>query len=302
VSSTLIQHHGIFQIYNNNNNNKRYETNKEDDDDNDIIHVSFPIHTNVRTVHEYFMQRALHQAQRAGSIYSEVPIGALVVRNRTDTTTTTTGIPLESSSNSNTRTTQHHISKEPQPQPQQRYEILSQQHNRVELNYDASAHAELLAMRHAAQRIQNWRLNYNPSTATTTASNTTASTTTTTILYSTLEPCIMCCAAAHAFRINHIVYGAPDVRLGGCCTTSYMNLIDKRTHPFHTISHVTSGIYANESSALLRDFFRERRKSSAQTKAINSPERSVSSSTTEERTAWLRRLVRQLLLPFRLYR
>ena len=207
----------------------------------DPIIVTFPIHTNTTLVHQYFMQRSLHQAQRASHLYSEVPIGAVVVRN----ITTAAAIA--------------------QPQDEQIYKILSEEHNRVEMNYDASAHAEMLALRDAARNIQNWRLNCNTENATMNRSDNKCNSQT--ILYCTLEPCVMCFAAALAFRIDQIVYGAPDLRLGAC--GSYVNMLDitisvTTKHPYHTISDVTSGIYANESSILLRNFFRERRQQQQQ--------------------------------------
>ena len=222
-------------------------------DDVDPIVVTFPIHTNTTLVDQYFMQRALHQAQCASHLYSEVPIGAIVVRNITTFSTTT----LVTSNDPNQAQHSQH----------QMYEILSEQHNRVEMNYDASAHAEMLALRDAARNIQNWRLNSN--TRSVKGDNNTKNIThnSQTILYCTLEPCIMCFAAAHAFRIDQLVYGAPDIRLGAC--ESYVTMVDITTsastkHPYHTISDITSGIYANESSTLLRNFFRQRRQQQQQ--------------------------------------
>jgi tRNA(adenine34) deaminase len=119
--------------------------------------------------------------------------------------------------------------------------VLSTSHNLVETLVDASAHAELLALRSAAQRIKNWRLH-----------NTT--------LYSTLEPCPMCLSACQAFRVNSIVYGARDIRLGA--VESYIRLLDKRVypaHPFHPNITIVSGIRAGECSFLIQDFFRKKR-------------------------------------------
>jgi tRNA(adenine34) deaminase len=123
--------------------------------------------------------------------------------------------------------------------------ILSAAHNMVENLFDASAHAELLALRSGAQSIRNWRL-YN------------------TTLYSTLEPCPICLSACQAFRVKSIVYGARDIRLGA--VESYIRLLDKNiypAHPFHPNISVISGIRADECSDLIRDFFRKRRMLSA---------------------------------------
>ena len=109
--------------------------------------------------------------------------------------------------------------------------------NAVEASHDATAHAELRAMRAAAQSVQNWRLQ----DAT---------------LYCTLEPCVVCLGAAYAFRIPSVVYGAPDHRMGAA--GSWLSL-HTETHPFHALN-IRGGVCAEESSKLLKDFFRERRK------------------------------------------
>ena len=124
-----------------------------------------------------------------------------------------------------------------QRHPDGTFHVLSQAHNLVEAMHDASAHAELLAMRQAAKEIGNWRL-----------LNST--------LYSTLEPCPMCLAAAQAFRVEEIVYGAPDLRLGA--VKSFVRLLD-HNHPIHTIEKVVPGILKDESAEMMKDFFRRRR-------------------------------------------
>jgi tRNA(adenine34) deaminase len=168
----------------------------------------FPSGTTSDVVHHYFMTKALEKARKVGK-KGEVPIGAVIVRNDT----------LSSA-------------------PDQVYTLLSAQANQVETRSDASAHAELLSLRQAAARQQNWRLR-----------NCT--------LYSTLEPCAMCLSAAQSFRVDAIVYGAPDLRLGAIVT--HQQLL-QQSHPFHTISAVVSGVLEEESAELLRNFFRERRR------------------------------------------
>lgn len=155
---------------------------------------------NTTNTDEFFLRLALKEAYRAAR-EDEVPIGALVV------------------SRHNQR-------------------VLARQHNRVEQRRDATAHAEVLALRQAARRSGNWRL-YN------------------TTLYSTVEPCVMCCAAAQAFRVDRIVYGAPDRRLGGI--VSHVQLLNV-THPYHTIENVQGGVCAEECGSAMRDFFRDKRK------------------------------------------
>lgn len=124
------------------------------------------------------------------------------------------------------------------------FRILSAGANQVETLSDASAHAEMVSLRRAASRQKNWRLLRCT-------------------LYSTLEPCAMCLSAALAFRVNAIVYGAPDLRLGAIVTHQQLLL---QSHPFHNVSTVTSGILAEESAELLRDFFRQRRQQQAASK------------------------------------
>jgi tRNA(adenine34) deaminase len=174
--------------------------------------VSFSNDHNDTAIHHFFMNMALKEAQRADRL-GEVPIGAVVV------------LPL-----SNPRT----------------FEVLARASNLVETNRDASAHAELLAMRQACQQLGNWRL-----------LNAT--------LYSTLEPCPMCLAACQGFRVSDIVFGAPDVRLGAVET--HMQLLDV-PHPFHNITTVTKGVHAEESAQLLQDFFRKRRKEERRNRSV----------------------------------
>lgn len=173
---------------------------------------------NALFVDSYFMKLALAEAKKA-DLRGEVPIGALVVRE-----ISTNNLDKQGINNS------CHLS----------YEILSSDSNRVEAQRDASAHAELLAMRRAAHKndAASWRL-----------LNAT--------LYTTVEPCAMCLAAAQSFRVRRIVYGAPDMRLGAIST--YLHLLDK-PHPFHNIHEVIRGVHEEESATLLRDFFRRQRR------------------------------------------
>jgi len=145
------------------------------------------------------MALALDEARAAAS-RGEVPVGAVVVDDATGT-------------------------------------ILARAGNAVEASHDATAHAEMLAMRAAAQFVENWRLQ----DAT---------------LYCTLEPCVVCLGAAYAFRIPSVVYGARDHRMGAA--GSWLSL-HTETHPFHSL-HIRGGVCAEESSKLLKDFFRERRR------------------------------------------
>mmetsp|Transcript_5225 Transcript_5225/g.7228 ORF Transcript_5225/g.7228 Transcript_5225/m.7228 type:complete len:225 (-) Transcript_5225:178-852(-) len=116
-------------------------------------------------------------------------------------------------------------------------EVIATARNSVEKNQDATAHAEIQCLKTASEVIGNWRLNGCT-------------------LYCTLEPCVMCLGAIQNFRIKRIVYAAPDIRMGAL--GSYINLLDHK-HPFHQLE-VTGGVLEEESSNLLKQFFRERRR------------------------------------------
>jgi len=102
---------------------------------------------------------------------------------------------------------------------------------------DATAHAEMECLRSAMSIKNNWRLSGCT-------------------LYSTLEPCAMCMAAAQASRIKTVVFGAPDHRLGA--VGSWVDLVSSK-HPFHNII-VRRGVLEDESSTLLKRFFQMRRR------------------------------------------
>lgn len=179
------------------------------------------------TIHRHFMKLAIKEARNAAK-RNEVPIGAIVVKNITQET-----------------------DKDTLPH-QYIFQILSTGRNQVEGKWDASAHAELLALRQAARRIQNWRL-----------INCT--------LYSTLEPCPMCLSACQAFRVSRLVYGAPDLRLGAVET--HMKLLDI-VHPFHNVSVVQTGVLEEDCADMLRSFFRARRLQSNE--SLNGPNNRLS--------------------------
>jgi tRNA(adenine34) deaminase len=112
-------------------------------------------------------------------------------------------------------------------------EVISQAHNRRELDADPTAHAELIAMREAAKKIGDWRLEDCT-------------------VYVTLEPCAMCAGLMVNARIKRCVYAASDPR-GGFLGT----LGDLSNHP--VLNHrfeVTAGVQAEEAAEALRTFFR----------------------------------------------
>jgi tRNA(adenine34) deaminase len=114
--------------------------------------------------------------------------------------------------------------------------VLAEAHNRTVTDADPTAHAEVVAIRQAAAAIGDWRL-------------------IDCTLYVTLEPCAMCCGAIVLGRVPRVVYGASDPKAG--MVDSLGNLL--RDTRLNHRCEVTSGVLADESAALLRAFFRERR-------------------------------------------
>lgn len=115
-------------------------------------------------------------------------------------------------------------------------QIIGRGHNRREIDGDPTAHAEMLAIREAAQHVGEWRLER-------------------VTLYCTLEPCCMCAGAIVLARIPRLVYGALDLKAG--CAGS---IADVLRHP--KLNHqvdVFVGVRAEACSALLSDFFRDLR-------------------------------------------
>jgi tRNA(adenine34) deaminase len=115
-------------------------------------------------------------------------------------------------------------------------ELLSEEHNRKESDFDPTAHAEILALRSAAARSKGWRL----SGAT---------------LYVTLEPCPMCLYAMISARVERVVFGAYDPK-GGALSLGYNFHLDQRLN--HSFS-ITGGVMHYECSQIISRFFREKR-------------------------------------------
>ncbi len=143
-----------------------------------------------------FMRRALELARQA-ALAGEVPVGAVVVADGA---------------------------------------IIGEGWNRPVGTVDASAHAEMGAIREACQKLGNYRL---PGAT----------------LYVTLEPCVMCVGAIMHARIARIVYGAADSKTGAC--GSVVDLFAEKRLNHHAV--VKGGLLADESVALLRAFFSARR-------------------------------------------
>lgn len=114
--------------------------------------------------------------------------------------------------------------------------IVARGYNQVEMLKDATAHAEMLCITAGEAAFDNWRL-------------------TDATLYVTMEPCCMCAGAMFLSRVTNLVWGAPDIRHGA--NGSFVNLFDK-IHPTHQVN-VKTGVLADYSATLLRDFFEMKR-------------------------------------------
>lgn len=147
-------------------------------------------------VDQGFMREAILEAGKAAR-KGEVPIGAVIVFNN---------------------------------------QVIAKAHNLRETTGDPTAHAEILALREAANVKKHWRL-------------------VGTTLYTTLEPCPMCAGAMVMARTNRLVYGASDPKAGAA--GSLMNIVqDVRLN--HRLE-VIGGVLEKECSELLKEFFKERR-------------------------------------------
>lgn len=145
---------------------------------------------------ELFMQQALSQAHNAWAL-GEVPVGAVVVRDG---------------------------------------QVIATGFNQPIGTHDPTAHAEIMALRAAAEILGNYRL---PGCE----------------LYVTLEPCAMCSGAMMHARLARVVFGASDLKTGVC--GSVLNLFEQDKLNHHT--EVVGGVLAEQCSALLKDFFALRR-------------------------------------------
>ncbi|WP_138756134.1 tRNA adenosine(34) deaminase TadA [Paenibacillus sinopodophylli] len=145
---------------------------------------------------QHWMQAAIEEAKKAEQI-GEVPIGAVIVRNN---------------------------------------EIIGRGYNLRETQFDPTAHAEMVAIRDACERIGAWRL-------------------LDCTLYVTLEPCPMCAGAIVQSRVKRVVYGTTDPKAG--CAGTLMNLLQEPR--FNHETELTSGILQPECALLLKQFFRRLR-------------------------------------------
>ena len=146
---------------------------------------------------EEFMTIALSEAAMAASM-GEVPVGAVIVKDG---------------------------------------EIVASAHNLRENGGGATAHAELLAINEACERLGSWRLSGCE-------------------LYVTLEPCPMCAGAIINSRLDRVIFGAKDARMG-----ALGSVMDLNNYPLGHKVEVKDGVLAEESLELLRDFFQNMRES-----------------------------------------
>jgi tRNA(adenine34) deaminase len=115
-------------------------------------------------------------------------------------------------------------------------EVIGRGHNRREADHDPTAHAEMIAIRQAAQHIGHWRLEG-------------------VTLYCTLEPCCMCAGAMVLARLPRLVYAAIDPKAGAAGS-----ITDILHHP--ALNHIVQtehGLLAGEAAGQIRDFFRRLR-------------------------------------------
>ena len=111
--------------------------------------------------------------------------------------------------------------------------LISREHNRIEQLNDATAHAEILALRAASQKLKRRRL-------------------TDCTLYSTVEPCAMCAGALVLCRVKRLVYGATDSKFGAA--ESLFNVVNNPA--LNHRLNVTAGVLEEDCRELLRNFFR----------------------------------------------
>ncbi len=151
-------------------------------------------------MHNDFMLLALEQARHAWGL-GEVPVGAVVVKD---------GV------------------------------VIARGYNQPIGKHDPTAHAEIVALRAAAEVLGNYRL---PGCE----------------LYVTLEPCVMCSGAMMHARLARVVYGATDPKTGAC--GSVVDLFAQERLNHHT--EVSGGVMADECGAMLKSFFAARRAAAA---------------------------------------
>ena len=115
--------------------------------------------------------------------------------------------------------------------------IIARGYNLRETQYDATAHAEVVAVRQACQKVRNWRLSGMT-------------------IYVTVEPCPMCAGALFMSRISRLVYGVPDWRAGAC--ESMFNVVENPWLVYQM--EVKSGVLEDECSSIMKQYFKRLRR------------------------------------------
>lgn len=115
--------------------------------------------------------------------------------------------------------------------------VIGRGFNKTEAQKDPTAHAEILAIKEAAESLGSWRLDDCE-------------------LYVTLEPCPMCAGAIINSRIKRVYFGAYDLKGGAASNESVVNLFNL---PFNNTPETYGGVCEEECARLLSDFFKEKR-------------------------------------------
>ena len=150
----------------------------------------------METREEKYMHFALKEAQKAAKI-DEVPVGCVIVLND---------------------------------------KIIAKAHNKKEINNDPCGHAEILAIKKASKKLNNWRLENCE-------------------MYVTIEPCIMCSGAIIQSRIKKVFYGAKDIKGGGL--GSSINVLNAKN--INHIPEIYEGLLKEECSKIISDYFKSKR-------------------------------------------
>ena len=151
----------------------------------------------MKSVHEKFMSLALKEAKKA-ELIDEVPIGAIIVKDN---------------------------------------KVISRGFNIRESLHDVSAHAEMIAIKKANKKLDNWRLVDCD-------------------LYVTIEPCLMCMGAIYQSHIRNVYYGSKDPKGGAAHSVVDFSEIKNLNH----YPHIEGGILEEECSQIVKEYFKKKRK------------------------------------------